>query len=256
MNPTAEKPLDIDDLKRLRRMGRKMVSLYADIDPKFQKASSHLSISCKAGCSGCCYLMVLVSLPEAIAIAEYFLEDHQRRQMIPLLMRSFLEQVQQTPSGPVAEVRENYFAKKVPCTFLDTETKLCTIYPVRPAACRYHAVVSDPALCQPEAGKQSVLRLNTQAADNAVLLEANKVSNQTKVGLFVAPLPVMMMWAFKLLIEGRAAFETALKDETEGPLSLSVWAGVLAGMQEADRARVPPAQPPTQPDETPAARSD
>lgn len=224
---------NIDDAKRLRRMGRKMTALYDVIDPALKKATEGMSITCKAGCAGCCYLLALVSLPEAIAIAEHFLSDTQRRQLIPLLMRSFFEQAQAIPPGPFKTIRESYFAKKVPCTFLDTETKLCTIYSVRPSACRYHFVVTDPVLCQPESGNQEVARINTVEADARVLSEANRVSNQTKIPLFVAPLPVAMLWAFKLLIEGREAFELALKDDTLGALSLKGWTELLHADESA-----------------------
>jgi Fe-S-cluster containining protein len=249
--------LDIDDLKKVRRMGRKMTALYEVLDPAVAKSTAHLTISCKPGCAGCCYLLALISLPEGVAIAEYFLEDTQRRNLIPLLMRSFYEQVQSMPSGSFksfTEVREQYFEKKVACTFLDTETKLCTIYPVRPGACRYHMVVSDPKLCQPEAGVQEVARPDTREAEARMLSEANRVSNQAKVPLYVAPLPVVMLWAFKLLIEGRKAFEEALKDESLGAMGLHVWMDLLHAHQQA--RQVPPPPPPVTPGETPAPGSD
>lgn len=253
MNANAAKPLDVEDLKRLRRMGRKMVATYEQLDPKVKKETEHFTLSCKAGCSGCCHLMTLVSLPEGVAIAEYFLEDTQRRQLIPLLMRSFLEQVQAIPEGPLVDVRQKYFEKKVPCTFLDPESKLCTIYAVRPSACRYHFVVSDPALCQPEGGRPTVSRVNTQFADAEILSEANKVSNQVKVPLFIAPLQVTMLWAFKLLIEGREAFETALEEVPLDALSLKFWRGAL-GDPEAVAEMLPP--PAEVSNETPAQGSD
>jgi Fe-S-cluster containining protein len=215
--------LDVDDLKKLRRMGRKMTSLYETLDPAVAKMTEGVTLSCKAGCAGCCYLLTLVSLPEAVAIAEYFLADVQRRNLIPLLMRSFWEQTQAIPTGEFETIRRSYFEKRIPCTFLDEETKLCTIYPVRPSACRYHFVVSEPALCQPESGQQTVGRVSTLQATVQVLSEANRASSQAKVPLSIAPLPVVMLWAFKLLIEGRAAFESALKDENLGTMSLDGW---------------------------------
>jgi Fe-S-cluster containining protein len=237
---------DFDDLKRLRRMGRKMASLFETLDPEVAKAIEPLNVSCKTGCAGCCYLLTLVSLPEAVSIAEYFLSDKERRNLIPLLMRSFWEQVQHIPPGNFKAIRQAYFQKKVPCTFLDEETKLCTIYPVRPGACRFHFVVSDPVLCQPERGIQSVGHVNTLGVEAQVLSEANRVSNQTKMPLFIAPLPVVMLWAFKLLIEGRAAFDAALKEEN-GVMGLNVWMEMLHG-DEAPPAVTTP--------ETPAQKSD
>lgn len=239
---------DFDELKKLRRMGRKMTALYETLDVSVAKAVEPLNVSCKVGCAGCCYQLTLVTLPEGVAIAEYFLSDTQRRNLIPLLMRSFYEQVQQIQPGHYKEIRQAYFQKKVPCTFLDEDSKLCTIYPVRPSTCRYHLVVSDPALCQPEAGIQPVGRVNTLAVEHQVLSEANRVSNQTKVPLFIAPLPVVMLWAFKLLIEGRSAFDAALKEEN-GALGLNVWMEML-------HAEPAPPPAPVAPPETPAQGSD
>lgn len=225
--PTANQPTkapDIDDLKRLRRMGRRMLSVYDELDPKVAKGNEGLNVTCKVGCAGCCYQMTLLAFPEAVAIAEHFLADTQRRQLIPLLMRSFWEQLQHLEGAEtVREMRQKYFAKKIPCVFLGLDNKICTIYEVRPAVCRYHFVVSDPALCQPEAGQQDVAMVNTLGVQTEVLSEANRVSNQTKVPLYVAPMPVVMLWAFKLLIEGREAFERALKEPDLGAMDLNGW---------------------------------
>lgn len=227
---------DIDDLKRLRRMGRRMMSVYAELDPVVAQRAAPLKPTCKVGCAGCCYLLPLVSMPEAVAIAEHFLSDAHRRQLIPALMRSFWEQAEKIDASDPKTMRQTYFQKKVPCTFLDTKTNLCTIYNVRPSACRYHMVASDPALCQPEAGEATVSLIDSHDADAVVLSEANRVSNQTKVPLYVAPLPVMMLWAFKLLIEGRKEFERAMTDPELGMMNLDGWTGFLAKVGEEVRA--------------------
>jgi Fe-S-cluster containining protein len=240
--PTApaapEKPIDIEDLKRLRRLGRKMMGLFEKLDEKVDAGikKEGLKTSCAPGCAGCCYQLTLVTLPEAVAVAEHFLADVQRRQLIPLLMRSFFDQLRHIEVGDVGKIRQSYFLKKVPCTFLDLETKLCTIYPVRPAACRYHFVVSDPQLCQPESGNQSVAKVDVVQVDAEVLSEANRASNQAKVPLYIAPLPVAMLWAFKLLIEGRESFDLGMKDPDLGIMSLDGWVATL-GRDELHRVQ-------------------
>lgn len=237
---------DIEDLKRLRRMGRRMVSTYIDSEKMVAKVSEGLTLSCKQGCAGCCYQLVLASLPEAVAVAEYFLSNVQRRGLIPDIMRSLWAQLGSIEGANIAEHRQNYFQKKQACVFLVEETKLCSIYPVRPAACRHHFVVSDPALCQPEAGMQEVGRVNASEAELQVLSEANRVSRQTKLPLYVGPFQVVLLWAFKLLIEGRPAFEAALNDPELGVMDLKGWQARFGPAAFAEESETLPETPETQ----------
>ncbi len=222
---------DFDELKRFRRMGRKMTAFYSTADVAMANGTKEMKISCKVGCAGCCHLLTLISLPEGVAIAEHFLADVTRRTLIPLLMQSFFGQLKHLDGESYANIRDTYFRKKVPCSFLDTTTNRCTIYSVRPSACRYHMVVSDPAACHPDSGDQMVQRVDSLALDTAALSEAIKVSNQTKIPLYVAPMPVVMLWAFKLLIEGREGFENALKDPNLGAMDLNGW---IARLRESE----------------------
>jgi Fe-S-cluster containining protein len=229
MNHSGKLP-DIDELKRLRRLGRKMTGLYKELDPAVEKAMDGMKVSCKVGCAGCCHLLTLISLPEAVAIAEHILADPRRRQTIPALSNKFFEQLNRIPLTEASatgfkDLRTKYFATKTPCAFLDTTTNQCTVYSVRPSACRYHFVVTDPELCSPDRPGERVGRVNTFGADAKVLSEANRVSRQTKLPLYIAPLPVAMLWAFKLLIEGRAAFDAALAESAEalGAMNLIGW---------------------------------
>lgn len=231
------KPPSVDELKRSRRLGRQMKQLYGELDKEWEKATDGVKISCKVGCASCCYLLTLATLPEGIAIAEHFLSDVQRRNMIPDLMRKFWEQLQHIEAKGVRTIRDGYFRKKVPCTFLDTVTNRCTIYSVRPEACRYHAVVTDPELCSPDV-RGVVGKVNAMQFDAATLSEANRISNQAKLPLFIAPLPVVMLWSFKLLIEGREAFDLALHDPEMGVMDLMGW---MERLNEDEGTNIPSA---------------
>lgn len=86
--------------------------------------------ACHAGCSACCHQLVLCTAAEAMLIAD---------------------QLRATLSGPELEATRGKLAeqsnaaaglgffeharRKIPCAFLD-RTGLCSIYPVRPMACR------------------------------------------------------------------------------------------------------------------------
>lgn len=241
---------DFDDLKRLRRLGRKMSSVYKEMDLSVVKAMDGMKVSCKVGCASCCNLLVLASLPEAVAVAEYILSSVERRKLVPELSKRFWQQAEAIEQGGLRQIRVNYLKKKVPCGLLNTDNNTCMAYEARPGACRYHHVVTPPENCaDPEA---AVGRVDTRGVELALLSEANKVSKQTKLPLYVAPLPVVMLWAFKLLIEGRKAFEDALKDPNLGILSLDGWMQTLRADEapEAPGAAEPPSEEKTPTPET------
>lgn len=82
---------------------------------------------CSNGCSHCCYMGVAISDGEAKAISRF-----TGRQM--------------HHKGKALEFALEYDAKQyatIPCTFL--EDGKCSIYPVRPIACRLHHNLNDDA---------------------------------------------------------------------------------------------------------------
>lgn len=119
-------------------------------------------ISCRAGCFACCYHLVVVSPLEAHAIAAYVtgqpelaqgargrLEQWRARLAEHPSLSARLEQFEEAdglvPDAEGGALEEEYWRAQLPCPFL--EEGRCSIYPVRPFACREHAVTSDPALC-------------------------------------------------------------------------------------------------------------
>jgi Fe-S-cluster containining protein len=90
---------------------------------------------------GCCFQKTMAYAQEGLAIARYL----RRNKMDTPELREKLR-------GAGAEMegssREDWFHnQRRPCVFL-SEGK-CSIYPVRPHACRTYFVISDPAQCQP-----------------------------------------------------------------------------------------------------------
>ena len=88
-------------------------------------------IQCKAGCTACCFIDVDVSGDEAAVIIDYC------RQNDIEVDKAYL--TEQAAAG-----RKSYSALSR-CVFL--KDNLCSIYPVRPIACRKHWVKTDPGLC-------------------------------------------------------------------------------------------------------------
>lgn len=88
-------------------------------------------ITCKTGCTACCFIDLDVSLDEAALIIDYC------KKIGIDIDRTYL--TEQAAAG-----RKSY-SDLSRCIFL--KENLCSIYPVRPVACRKHWVKTDPALC-------------------------------------------------------------------------------------------------------------
>ncbi len=107
--------------------------LYKAIDNFFLNASEEnkKEIQCKAGCTACCFIDVDVSGVEASVIINYCKENGID------IDREYLTKQ--------AAVGRRSYSSLSRCVFL--KENLCSIYPVRPIACRKHWVKTDPALC-------------------------------------------------------------------------------------------------------------
>jgi Putative zinc- or iron-chelating domain len=124
-----------DQLKKLRIQNREetIKEVYKAIDNFFTVApdENKKEIQCKAGCTACCYIDVDISSDEASTIFNYCAENKIE------IDSAYLKQ--QEAAG-----RKTYSSVSR-CVFL--KENLCSIYPVRPVACRKHWVKTDPALC-------------------------------------------------------------------------------------------------------------
>lgn len=102
---------------------------------------AHSQPSCRRGCANCCYLRVAASNAEVDLIHEFMSRHKIRidRERLAAQRRAY-ERI---------ELKEPQTWKERACVFLD-EDDSCRIYPVRPANCRKHAVISDPRLCHPQ----------------------------------------------------------------------------------------------------------
>ncbi|MEO6540738.1 MAG: YkgJ family cysteine cluster protein, partial [Ferruginibacter sp.] len=125
----------IIQLKNLRaqNLNKTTKEVYDAIDGFFVNApeESKKEIQCKAGCTACCFIDVDVSGDEAAIIIDYCTENGIEVDKVYL--------TEQAAAG-----RKSYSALSR-CVFLKDD--LCSIYPVRPIACRKHWVKTDPALC-------------------------------------------------------------------------------------------------------------
>lgn len=109
--------------------------------------------SCKKGCDDCCNRLVLCTPIEAEYIRRYvnnyFSQRRQKEiltsyQKIQHALPSFIELYNLKFKE---KIEKNIHKEKISCVFLD-ENKRCSVYTVRPYACRSHLVFSHPDKCQ------------------------------------------------------------------------------------------------------------
>ena len=107
--------------------------VYKAIDNFFDKApeENKKDITCKPGCTACCFIDVDVSFDEVAAIINYCKENAIE------IDKEYLEKQ--------ASVGRKKYSELSRCIFL--KDNMCSIYPVRPIACRKHWVKTDPSFC-------------------------------------------------------------------------------------------------------------
>jgi uncharacterized protein len=107
-------------------------------------------ISCKKGCNTCCNLAVDMTEIEAELIKKFVIENFTKEK-IDIIERNLSISRLYCPDTEVLNRTEGlkfkYFKLKRPCDFLD-ENGECSIYKVRPLACRKYFVLSSPEICE------------------------------------------------------------------------------------------------------------
>ena len=119
-------------LRNRNRVGT-IKEVYKAIDNFFNTApeENKKEIKCKTGCTACCFIDVELSADEAAAIIEYCKENSIE------IDKEYLEKQ--------AAVGRKKYSELSRCVFLKDD--FCSVYPVRPVACRKHWVKTDPSLC-------------------------------------------------------------------------------------------------------------
>ncbi len=91
-----------------------------------------LSLACREGCSYCCNYHVHVSAPEAYTIAA-----HLRAQWKPDRVNEVIARLSENVEAVSGMTVDEHTATNVRCAFL-SPSDACSIYEVRPVACRKH----------------------------------------------------------------------------------------------------------------------
>lgn len=210
--------------KNDKRMGRKMLAIYRETDREIQARAEQLGATCRKGCSDCCSMLISVTFPEAVAVAEALLTDPAHAFLLKGLLPRLHAQIEHIVAGIQKREPGHYFKAKQPCVMLDPQTKTCSVYAARPSTCRLHYVATDPAWCSPDDAAQTVARLNMAELSRTHVNEACRAANQTQTPLWSGPFQIMLLWALKLLAEGRSSIEAAhAQPEKLGAMSLHLW---------------------------------
>jgi Fe-S-cluster containining protein len=125
-------------------------------------------VSCRAGCSACCRILVGASVWELDRLRRYVEEmpapERVRArfdQTIDAVAEAgLLDRLRSHPAlsaEDAATLAEKYARLQLPCPFLEDDR--CSVYEERPLACRELIVTSDPALCGKAGGEVSRPRL-------------------------------------------------------------------------------------------------
>jgi hypothetical protein len=97
------------------------------------EATRALPIACKRGCSHCCHSWVSAPAPEVLYLAKR--------------IRAHMPQMERVTSAHAATRNQDTIARKrnpVPCPLLEQD--ICTLYGLRPIACRF-AASADAGIC-------------------------------------------------------------------------------------------------------------
>ncbi|MBI2521828.1 MAG: YkgJ family cysteine cluster protein [Bdellovibrio sp.] len=118
-------------------------------------------VSCKKGCSGCCYTQVSITHDEATLLAQ--IAQKKLKNKIDFVR---LEKQARTGDNAVDWYKLSYNDRR--CMFLD-ENNECMAYEDRPSVCRTNNVFSPAILCDTRDGIEHPIRLlKTEAADMAI----------------------------------------------------------------------------------------
>jgi Fe-S-cluster containining protein len=127
------------------------------VDEQGQEVSE--PIACHAGCYWCCYLRVELTEPELDVLRRWIKNQPFGRQ-IELRLR-----IQELAKGDLDPYSRG--VRKIPCPFLDLESKQCTIYPIRPTTCRGHHSTSVRA-CKNDFNNQGNTVLQHQVGERII----------------------------------------------------------------------------------------
>jgi Fe-S-cluster containining protein len=185
---TTKYELSAEFEQTLRQFQVKQLMLATDYDRSVLTTGS---ISCKKGCSQCCYYPVLSSTLESLLIYRSIVKHR--------LWTNSLKKAFDEHSNRVRGLNlEVWMLSKIPCPLLNISTGTCKIYKDRPFPCHTIYSRADPYYCDPaHSGGMPVL-----VPRNALLNEVSEMESdcliQHQIGRIILPMSTAVLFAEKL----------------------------------------------------------
>jgi len=115
----------------------------SELSDEFErKVLGSKTVTCRAGCTSCCYHPLLVTILEAVPIYGALVE---KGRWLP----SLKEALQKTAKLTTGLDMGVWLLSNIPCPLLGKD-KRCTVYDARPLSCRVTAATGDPFYCAPQ----------------------------------------------------------------------------------------------------------
>jgi Fe-S-cluster containining protein len=154
-------PLSVDIPDLPMRLSELVPLMQAVCDTMVSQAGANVdtkeTVTCGKGCNSCCRHVVPVSIPEAMLLMEHVesMEENRRKAVVSRLSAALnacrrgdlLDALLTAPSDDAAMgAAQEYFNRSIACPFL--EEGACSIYSVRPFACREFNATTPPQWCE------------------------------------------------------------------------------------------------------------
>ncbi len=190
---------------------------YEKLDAYAVELATKAKVSCTKGCSNCCYMLSLATGVEGANIGVFLLNNLDDAEFETMLKDLRAQAIRAVFPGMN---NSKYFNRQVKCAFL-SDKNLCSIYEVRPAACRYHFVISPAVNCSPLA-----LDTMTRAID---LRQLEAVVWELDVAVagapMMAPIPLAVLFGLKTVLKkgGHPELLEMVMKASEGVLTPEEW---------------------------------
>lgn len=148
-------------------------------------------VSCRKGCSHCCYYPVLMSIPEALLLYRGIV----RKRLWTNKLKADFEKSADRVLGLNLEV---WILSKIPCPLLDESAGTCKAYDVRPFSCRTVYSINDPHYCDPSHSSGLPPLLDRKEAIKGMVEVETKLLARHRIGRIVLPLATSVLLAARL----------------------------------------------------------
>lgn len=194
--------------RRPRAAARRVLPILREWFDPLERATAD-RVTCRRGCAHCCYKFVDGGLAEGALIALHVRETMPERERA--IRAGLAAQIKTLEALGSREHEARYFDAHHACVFLDQATQDCSIYSVRPASCRQHLAVSDPALCSPALNPEGVVSFIDARAVSHAFYKQLCQETLSEIPFVAGPLQSVVLIGFELLDRAPRDFERWLR---------------------------------------------